>query len=214
MLKIKNFIKSSVILSALLLLFSPAKSYAWWGDHHYHSYRHYDHPHVGFEVSFLPHDCFSFYIGSSRYYYDDDVYYLRRGPEYVVVAPPVGAVVRTIPSYYELVMINGVPYYTNGGVYYVYTRRGYQIVPAPVTVVAAAPVTPTPTPPIIVTQPTSPPVGNVSSDDAFTINVPKSNGQGYTSVTIKRSGQGFVGPQGEFYSEFPKVEQLRVMYGK
>jgi hypothetical protein len=47
----------------------------------------------------------------------------------------------------------------------------------------------------------------------ITVNIPNDHG-GYTPVVIKRSGQGFIGPQGEFYPEFPKVTQLKVMYGK
>jgi len=37
---------------------------------------------------------------------------------------------------------------------------------------------------------------------------------GYNAVVLKPSGKGYVGPQGEFYSEFPKVSQLQLMYGK
>jgi hypothetical protein len=49
--------------------------------------------------------------------------------------------------------------------------------------------------------------------DEFTVNIPNDHG-GYTAVVIKRSGNGFTGPQGEFYPAFPKVSQLRIMYGK
>jgi hypothetical protein len=49
--------------------------------------------------------------------------------------------------------------------------------------------------------------------DQFTVNIPDKNG-GYTAVVIKRSGNGFTGPQGEYYPEFPKVFQLEIMYGK
>lgn len=49
--------------------------------------------------------------------------------------------------------------------------------------------------------------------DAFTVNVPNSHG-GYTPVVIKRSGSGYVGPQGEYYPDFPKVSQLKLMYGQ
>jgi hypothetical protein len=49
--------------------------------------------------------------------------------------------------------------------------------------------------------------------DVFTVNIPNEHG-GYTAVIIKRSANGFVGPQGEFYPEFPKVSQLKIMYGK
>jgi hypothetical protein len=47
----------------------------------------------------------------------------------------------------------------------------------------------------------------------ITVNIPNDHG-GYTPVVIKRSGKGFAGPQGEFYPEFPKVSQLKVMYGR
>ncbi len=35
-----------------------------------------------------------------------------------------------------------------------------------------------------------------------------------TAVTLKRAGTGYVGPQGEYYSDNPTVEQLKVLYGK
>ena len=49
--------------------------------------------------------------------------------------------------------------------------------------------------------------------EPFTVNVPNSKG-GWTSVTLTRSGTGFIGPQGEYYQEFPKIKQLKEMYGK
>ena len=49
------------------------------------------------------------------------------------------------------------------------------------------------------------------TQDSFTVHVPNENG-GYTPVEIKRSGEGFVGPQGEYYPKFPKVDQLKIMY--
>jgi hypothetical protein len=56
------------------------------------------------------------------------------------------------------------------------------------------------------------PAGAVGQNE-FTVNIPNKNG-GYTAVIIKRSGNGYVGPQGEYYPQFPKVSQLQVMYGK
>jgi len=64
-------------------------------------------------------------------------------------------------------------------------------------VVASAPPLSTPLPP----------------PDEFTVNVPNNDGS-YTAVIIKRSGSGFIGPQGEYYPEFPKIFQLKIMYGK
>ena len=49
--------------------------------------------------------------------------------------------------------------------------------------------------------------------DSFTVNIPNYKGS-YTPVTLTRSGTGFIGPQGEYYPEFPKIKQLKEMYGK
>jgi len=63
------------------------------------------------------------------------------------------------------------------------------------------------------TTPTQAPILSLPDSGAFTVNVPNSSG-GYTAVLIKRSGNGYIGPQGEFYPEFPKVSLLKLMYGK
>jgi len=55
-------------------------------------------------------------------------------------------------------------------------------------------------------------VNTTDTDNEITINIPNSKG-GYTSVLLKRSGNGYVGPQGEFYTEFPRVSVLHVIYG-
>ena len=49
--------------------------------------------------------------------------------------------------------------------------------------------------------------------DTVTVNVPNSNGT-YTAVVLKRSGNGYVGPQGEYYEQIPATAQLQAMYGK
>ncbi len=51
------------------------------------------------------------------------------------------------------------------------------------------------------------------SGDTVTVNVPNSNG-GYTAVVLKRSGNGYIGPQGEYYDQVPSTEQLQAMYGR
>jgi hypothetical protein len=53
----------------------------------------------------------------------------------------------------------------------------------------------------------------VGVTDSFTVNIPNDKG-GYTAVTLKKSGNGYIGPQGEFYPKFPKVSLLKVIYGK
>jgi len=49
--------------------------------------------------------------------------------------------------------------------------------------------------------------------NVFTVYIPNSHGS-YNAVVVTRSGEGFKGPQGEYYPEFPKVFQLQMLYGK
>lgn len=52
------------------------------------------------------------------------------------------------------------------------------------------------------------PVGEI----AVTVWITNSNGS-QTSVRLTRQGPWYVGPRGEYYSEMPTNEQLRVVYG-
>ncbi len=217
-----NITKMSLVFLAMALFIQPTKSYAWgeWHhhDHYDHHYEYHQYPHFGLQASFLPHGFLTVGWGASRYYYCDGVYYRRSGFDYVVVAPPAGVIVNTIPAYYQPVVINGVTYYASDEVYYVYTPHGYQVVPPPVTVLATPLTTPNITQ-VITPQTTSAPIqvtaagAMTNGGESFSVNIPNSKG-GYTAVLLKRSGDGFVGPQGEFYSDFPKVEQLKAMYAK
>ncbi len=205
----KNIAKISILLSAVgLLALAPTASYA--DRHHddrhssHHNYHYQDRPNFGLRVSFLPDNFFTVSLGRSHYYYSDGLYYNRAGSNYIIVRPPMGAVVRALPVEYRPVTINGVTYYVDNGTYYIYTRNGYQVVPQPATIVQAAPVQASPV--VVNASPAT-----TYSDDAYTVNIPNYRG-GYTAVAIKRSGRGFVGPQGEFYNDFPRVEQLKVMY--
>jgi hypothetical protein len=49
--------------------------------------------------------------------------------------------------------------------------------------------------------------------ESVVINIPNSNGS-YTQVTLTKSGDGYVGPQGEYYTGHPTVEELKVLYGE
>ena len=195
-------------------------------DHHYddhHFYRWHDRPHYGYHMHFLPDGYFTVWVGGSQYFYYDGLYYAYVGHgDYVLVQPPLGAYVAAIPPDFQPVSINGRIYYTDGGVYYLLTEHhGYKVVEPPIVyaqpaqVVVAQPAPPVTT--VTVVQPPTTvveaPVAPVVAQDAFPINVPNNAG-GFTTVLIKKSGNGYVGPQGEFYPEFPKVAQLKVMYAK
>lgn len=51
------------------------------------------------------------------------------------------------------------------------------------------------------------------NDDTVTIYVPNSNGS-YTPITLVKHGNGYLGPQGEYYAGNPTVAQLKVLYGR
>jgi hypothetical protein len=53
----------------------------------------------------------------------------------------------------------------------------------------------------------------ISNDDSFTVSIPNFRG-GYTTVRIDRFGDGFMGPNGEYYPKFPTVSQLTDTYGE
>jgi len=213
------------LLGLLVLVFSafPVISYADWsigigvGDHHDDHWGHrddhrfygwHDHPHWGMHIHFLPAGYFTVWVGGTRYYYYDGLYYNYVGDgDYVIVNPPVGAYVAAIPPDFQPVSINGRIYYTDNGVYYILTQHhGYKVVMAPVVYAQPAPV--------VYAQPVQQVVTAPAGDqDSFPVNIPNNSG-GYSTVVIKKSGNGYVGPQGEFYATFPSVAQLKAMYGK
>ena len=146
-----------------------------------------DHVRVGVDIG-VPVG--GYYYGAP-YYYGDPYY----APGYVVVSPS---------SSFQPVVVNGATYYVNNGAYYIYTQYGYQAVAAPVGAVQ----------PVVTQNVVASSVpATVDTGDSFSVNVPNDKG-GYNAVVLKRSGSGFVGPQGEFYPEFPKISQLKLMYGK
>lgn len=128
----------------------------------------------------------------SRYYYRDNSWYRPSwfGFGIAVSVLTIGALISSLPPRHTTVIVEGTPYYHDDRYYYrELPEGGYVVVPAPVIV--------QPQPQIL---------------ETLTVNIPNSRG-GYTSVTLKRSGSGFVGPQNEYYPNFPSVEQLRTMYG-
>ena len=211
MLDKRNSSQRWIALLALLILVSqPAQAFAWnsewqhYPSHDRHQYRHHhqhhhSYPSYGKVVFGLPFGFISLYIGGSRYYYCDGVFYHQHGFDYVVTPPPIGAAVSFPPADCERYIINGVTYYSNEDVYFEDTRQGYVVVSPPTMVIETAR------------------AGTIQSaknaEGSYTVNIPNAKG-GYTAVLLKKSGDGFTGPQGEFYSEFPSVEQLRLMYGK
>ncbi|MDD5422201.1 MAG: DUF6515 family protein [Candidatus Omnitrophota bacterium] len=105
----------------------------------------------------------------------------------------IGALIDRLPPRYTTVVYAGVPYYYAEGYYYrPYDRGGYIVVQPPVIVQPAAAFT-------------------AASPDTVTINIPNSKG-GFTPVVLRKAGTGYIGPQGEYYSDNPTVDQLKTLY--
>lgn len=109
-------------------------------------------------------------------------------------SPHVGAVVRVLPHGHTTFVVRGSTFHYYDRVYYAPCPTGYVVVQ----------------PPVVVAQPYG---RAMPAGEPVVINVPNSNGS-YTSITIVKSGEGYVGPQGEYYPDNPTVEQLRALYGK
>jgi hypothetical protein len=208
-----NMNKKFILFSLCLFLLTQSTFvYAWHGDgwgrpsYHFH--------HYGYYRDVLPFAAATLLIAGADYYYWEGEYYRRTADRYIVVPAPVGAVVTTIPAGYQPVVIDGVTYYIVNGVTYMYTPNGYQVVPQPQTIVIQNNDTVAPAPTVVQTVPNvQSTMASSNAMNAFTVNIPNSKG-GYTAVVLKRSGAGFIGPQGEYYTEFPRLEQLKVMYAK
>ena len=131
-----------------------------------------------------------------RYYYRGGRFYRPGffGFGFFVVRPPIGVIIRFLPASYRTIGVAGVPYYYYEDIYYRPCPSGYIVVPAPVV-----------SPNVVM------PPKNLAGE-TVTINLPNSNGS-YTAVILVKRGNGYVGPQGEYYPKHPTVEQLRTLYG-
>ncbi len=118
--------------------------------------------------------------------------------------PRYGDSVFALSAGFLTVYLHGNRYYYSEGVYYRPQGTRYVVVAPPAQAYVYVP-----TPTVVSTTG----VVNAPIPDPLTVNIPNNQG-GYTSVTLKKSGSGYVGPQGEFYPQFPTVEQLKVLYVK
>lgn len=99
--------------------------YNYYPSYHYrpiytspYAYSHFG-PAFGFRLSILPFGYYPFYIGSNPYYYYQGVYYRPYDDGgYEVIAPPLGATVKHLPSGAKATVINGQKYYELGGTFY------------------------------------------------------------------------------------------------
>lgn len=194
------------IIVGLVVALHAVTAFAWPGQRRsgHRQERTHGYPPHGQVVFSLPGATMKVVWGGRKYFFYDGVFYERDRREYVVIAPPEGAFVRSLPPGYQVIVVNGVSFYLVNETYYQYTPSGFKVIPPPFLpqdVNRTAPLGPQ----TIAVQAAE------SAEDVFTVNVPRATG-GYIPVVLQRSGKGFIGPQGEFYEDFPSIKHLRVVY--
>ena len=114
-------------------VYSPNYSYGYGYGQRYNNYPSYHYrpvyrspygyshfgPSFGFRLSILPFGYYPFYLGINPYYYYQGVYYRPyTNGGYEVIAPPLGATIKHLPSGAKATVINGQKYYELGGTFY------------------------------------------------------------------------------------------------
>lgn len=93
----------------------------------------------GYRVEHIPQGRWRVPHGGIDYYYADGYWYRPYGPSYIVVTPPYGVRVRTLPSYAEQLWIGSALYFIAAGTYYLYQadRQEYVVTSPPTQVTSS-----------------------------------------------------------------------------
>ena len=161
------------------------------------------------------------FFSSSLVYAGHDGYHHSRGYHYygghwwlgdaVVAGLVAGAIITGLPPRCNTVYVGGAPYYYDGTYYYQSGPAGYVVVqPAAPPVVMAQPAAPMVMAPAQI--PAAVAVPQIVQNNSVTVRIKNRNGSA-TSVMLVRNGNGYVGPQGEYYEAMPTKEQLSALYG-
>jgi len=140
-------------------------------------------------------------VRHERYNYHDGRFYKPSwfGLEFFLDTPPIGAIVRVLPFGSTRITVGGIQYLHYDRVYYQPCTSGYIVVPEPVVLSNV----------VYVNGDNQ--YNQALSGERVTINVPNSNGS-YTPVTLIKRNNGYIGPQGEYYTTHPTIEQLKALY--
>lgn len=143
----------------------------------------------------LPWGCVPLRVSNLLYYYLAGTYYQETPSGFVMVPAPRGALITELPERHKVIVYDKTDYYYYNSAYYIKEPRGYTVVtPPPSVVTSNAPAVEAPEKTVVVT-------------------VPNPNGS-YMPVTLQKYSDGYVGPNGEFYPDYPTIDQLKAMYAK
>lgn len=144
---------------------------------------------------YLPLGYLTLRIADMIYYYSSGTYYQSTPSGYVIVTAPRGAIVPEIPAYCRRIPYREKTYFFYNNTYYVQEPAGYTVVTPPPQVV------------------TSNPPAVEAPEKTIVVTVPNPNGS-YIPVTLEKYSDGYKGPNGEFYPDYPTIDQLKAMYAK
>ncbi|MEW5249662.1 DUF6515 family protein [Microbulbifer sp. 2201CG32-9] len=91
------------------------------------------HFHYGYHWSQLPRSFVAVRRGGLRFFYSDGIFYRPRNYGYVVVEPPIGAIVHSLPGTAISLAFGGHHYYVAYDTYYIWdpSARAYRVVADP-----------------------------------------------------------------------------------
>ena len=194
--KLPKLLIISMLGMSMLLTTTRAEAWDW---RHKYKHEHHRHNDFGKIVFKLPWDFITIVVDGRKYKYHDGHYYKKHSHGWKYVRAPRGACITRLPRGHKKVRIGKRHYYVHNGVYYISVSNGYEVVKDP-------------TPGYSVTKRVKVYADHDDYDfETFTLKIPRKYG-GYESIRLTRDGEGFVGPQGEYYDRFPRVAQLRVIY--
>ncbi len=100
-------------------------------------------------IDVLPQGYITVFVNGNTYFYCDGMFYQRdvREQKYVVVPPPIGAVIYDMPTGYQLMIFQGKTFYEYNGVYYQRTLTGFRVIEPPISSLAGRVILDVPYPP-------------------------------------------------------------------
>ncbi len=87
--------------------------------------------HSGMRIGSLPLGYSRLSVSGIPYYYYEGVYYEPQASGYIVVTPPIGAIVPELPPGAEAIYVGPTIYYYAGGAFYVQEAQGFLVVVPP-----------------------------------------------------------------------------------
>ena len=117
-----------------------------------------------------------------------------------------------LPHNYISFGISGLRFYYGEGTSHRKSVRGYVLANPPGYAVVPTPVVYAPQA-VVVIPSVSAYTPKKADKETVVVNIPNSDGS-YTPVILEKFKNGYIGPQGEYYTANPTVEQLKALYGK